>query len=61
MARFADCVQSVISQAGVDTEVLIIDDASTDRSPLVAAELAARHPNVEARVIPGESRAYCDV
>ena len=48
----ADCVQSVISQAGVNTEVLIIDDASTDRSPLVAAELAARHPNVEARVHP---------
>jgi glycosyltransferase involved in cell wall biosynthesis len=48
----ADCVQSVISQAGVNTEVLIIDDASTDRSRLVAAELAARHPNVEARVHP---------
>src|SRR4029079_17118645 len=46
----AECVQSVITQSGVDTQVIIIDDASSDRSPQLAAELAARYPNVEARL-----------
>jgi glycosyltransferase involved in cell wall biosynthesis len=43
------CVASVLSQEGVDVEVLIIDDCSTDDSFAVAASLAAVEPRVEAR------------
>ncbi len=47
-----DAVDSALSQAGVDVDVLIVDDASTDGSEQVASELAAgdarvhvlRHP-----------------
>lgn len=39
-------VGSILGQEGVDLEVIIVDDHSTDGSELVAAELAARHPCV---------------
>jgi glycosyltransferase involved in cell wall biosynthesis len=42
------CVQSVLSQQGVDVRVLILDDASPDDTPAVGAELA-RDPRVEYR------------
>jgi glycosyltransferase involved in cell wall biosynthesis len=35
-----DCVLSALAQDGVNVDVMIVDDASTDRSPEVAAELA---------------------
>lgn len=38
-----DCAESALSQSGVDVRVLIIDDASPDRMPEVAAGLAVRH------------------
>lgn len=44
-----DCVGSVLSQAGVSLRVLIIDDASTDNSADLAAELAAADPRVQFR------------
>jgi glycosyl transferase family 2 len=44
------CVDSLISQEGVDVRVLIIDDASPDGSGEVARQLAAEHERVEARV-----------
>lgn len=44
-----ECVQSILSQEGVDVRVLIIDDASGDGSADVARELAAADPRVEAR------------
>ena len=37
-------VRSVLSQADVDVRILIIDDASTDDTPQVAAELAGSDP-----------------
>jgi hypothetical protein len=40
------CVDSVLSQDGVDVEVLVIDDASPDGSGEVAAELACDQPRV---------------
>lgn len=46
------CVGSILDQAGVDTRVLIIDDASPDGSELAAQELADRDPRVEVRVHP---------
>ena len=44
-----DCVESVLDQADVDVRVLIIDDASTDTSARVAAELSAADARVEVR------------
>jgi glycosyltransferase involved in cell wall biosynthesis len=41
-----DCVQSIVSQPGVTTEVVIIDDASSDDSAVVAGELAERYREV---------------
>ena len=44
-----ECVESVLSQSLTDVRVLIIDDASPDHTPEVAAELAARDKRVEYR------------
>jgi glycosyltransferase involved in cell wall biosynthesis len=43
------CVASVLSQREVDARVLIMDDASTDRTPEVGRRLAAQDPRVEYR------------
>ena len=43
-----ECVESVLTQP-VDVRVLIIDDASTDDTPEVAAALAAEDGRVEFR------------
>lgn len=48
--RFLErCVDSVLSQEGVDVRVLIIDDASPDDTPTVARRIAERDPRVEYR------------
>ncbi|SRR6266478_3155362 len=44
-----ECVESVLSQEGVDVRVLIIDDCSPDNTPQVAAELMARDSRIEYR------------
>lgn len=45
--RYLDsCVNSVLTQPGVTTQVHIIDDASTDGSPAIAETIAARDPRV---------------
>ena len=44
-----ECVESILSQSLTDVRVLIIDDASPDHTPEVAAELAARDKRVEYR------------
>lgn len=36
-----ECVQSVLGQPGVDVDVLVIDDCSSDNTPEVCAELVA--------------------
>jgi glycosyltransferase involved in cell wall biosynthesis len=43
------CVDSVLSQPGVRTRVLVIDDASSDESSRVGQELAASDQRVEFR------------
>jgi glycosyltransferase involved in cell wall biosynthesis len=42
-----ECVESILSQQGVDIRVLIIDDASSDNTPEVAAKLVSQDPRVE--------------
>lgn len=44
-----ECVESILSQSLTEVRVLIIDDASPDHTPEVAAELAARDKRVEYR------------
>jgi len=43
------CVESVLSQSGVEVRVLVIDDASSDETPEVGRQLAAANPAVEFR------------
>ena len=42
-----ECVESVLTQDSVEVEVLIVDDASTDDSPQVAADLASKDSRVK--------------
>jgi glycosyltransferase involved in cell wall biosynthesis len=43
------CVQSVLSQEGVDVRVLVIDDESPDDTPAVGRQLCAEDPRVAYR------------
>lgn len=50
-ARFLPAaVRSALGQAGVDVEIIIVDDRSTDDSAEVARRLSAAHPAVRALV-----------
>lgn len=48
-------VESLVTQEGVDVEVIVVDDASTDDSLAVAHGLAGRYPDVQ--VVAGERNA----
>lgn len=56
-AYLAECVESALTQAGVDVEVLVIDDASNDDSAAVARQLAAQDGRVSVHVHP-ENRGH---
>jgi glycosyltransferase involved in cell wall biosynthesis len=43
------CVESVLTQPGVEVRALIMDDASPDNTPEVAAELVRQDPRVQYR------------
>jgi sugar O-acyltransferase (sialic acid O-acetyltransferase NeuD family) len=43
------CVESVLSQEGVDPRVLILDDASPDNTPEIGGEMARNDPRIEFR------------
>jgi hypothetical protein len=46
-ANIAACVESVLASAGVTLEVLVLDDASTDRTAEIVGELAGRDARVK--------------
>ena len=55
------CVQSVQAQTLTDLEIIVVDDASTDRTAQVVASLAARDPRIrlvrcERNIGPGMAR-----
>jgi glycosyltransferase involved in cell wall biosynthesis len=58
-----ECVESILSQTGVEVSVMIVDDASTDSSAQVAADLASRDRRIELmqhRVNLGAIRTFND-
>jgi glycosyltransferase involved in cell wall biosynthesis len=50
-----DAVESALVQPGIDVEVIIVDDCSTDDSREVAERLVAAHPEVRLVVNPQNS------
>ncbi len=42
------CINSVLDQAGVETEIILIDDGSTDRSPQMIDDYALKSTNIKA-------------
>lgn len=42
----AACLESVLASTGVQLEVIVLDDASTDSTAAIVAEIAARHSHV---------------
>ncbi len=68
-ANLAACLESLVAQAepifalGVDWELLVIDDASTDRTRAIAESFAAKHPGLRVLSAPplelrGSKRAF---
>lgn len=52
-----DCLMSILSDQGVDHEVIVIDDASTDDTWEIVSAVAARDPRVRALRNPGAGGA----
>ena len=42
------CVESALSQKGVNTEIILVDDGSTDNSAAICDEYASKYENVKA-------------
>lgn len=57
-ASLAACLQSLIAQTGIDYEIIVVDDASTDRTAEIARAFAAgRGITADAAAGTAESRA----
>jgi glycosyltransferase involved in cell wall biosynthesis len=52
-ANLESCVVSVLSGVGADSEILVVDDGSTDNTASVARWLARQHPSVHLLQHPG--------
>lgn len=60
-AWFGPTVESIARQAGDGVEVLVVDGASTDDTPAVAAALAARWPRVQYHRLPQRGGIDADI
>jgi glycosyltransferase involved in cell wall biosynthesis len=56
-ANLAGCLQSLVSQTGVDFEIIVVDDASTDRTREIASSFAGVRL-ITAEPLAGEGN-YC--
>lgn len=50
-ANIDDAVRAVLASEGVDLEVLVMDDHSTDRTPEIVGEIAREHPPGRLRLL----------
>jgi len=55
----ADAVQCVLANAGVDFEVIVLDDHSTDDTAAIVADLAERDPRVRLATAPPLPDGWC--
>lgn len=45
-SRLSNCVNSLINQSWKNIELIIVDDCSTDETPIIARKLERDHPNI---------------
>ncbi len=57
--NIAACVTSVLASRGVELEVIVLDDHSTDRTAAVVAELAAKDSRVRLQAAPPLPEGWC--
>ena len=51
------CIVSLTNQTYRDTEIIVIDDGSSDKSPEILSELQNKHPKI--KVITQENKGVC--
>lgn len=58
-AGIAACVRSALASTGVDVEVVVLDDSSTDRTAEIVHELATADPRVRLETAPPLPPGWC--
>ena len=56
-----ECVMSALDQPGVNVDVALVDNASTDGSLALAEQLAAVHPNIRLITYPDNQGIICSL
>lgn len=51
------CIDSILSQANVSLEIILVDDGSTDSSPKICDDYAIKHTNIKAIHIKNSGQA----
>ena len=58
-SSIADAVESVLSSTGVELEVIVLDDHSTDRTAKIVQSIAARDSRVRVELAPPLPDGWC--